>query len=74
MVSKMETWRRIHKFKDHDIDISAGMWLEDDRVYFTLEGLQPEDVIEQDVEFPVTINDLEHILTEAKKIQSTVVE
>jgi len=66
----MTNWCKIYKFKDRMIDISVGMWINDDCIYFTLEGLEPQDVIDQDIEFGVSVKDLEFILTKAKKIQT----
>ncbi len=64
----MTDWKRIYNFKDHMLDISVGMWPSDKHVYFTLEGLEPADLIDQGIEFKMSIEGLERILREAKKV------
>jgi len=64
----MSEWKRIYNFKDHMLDISVGMWPMDSRVYFTVGGLEPEDLIDQNIEFGLSIEGLERILREAKKV------
>lgn len=59
----MAKWRVIYK----DRYVTIGMWERDNRVYFTLENLTPDDVIGQDVEFGLDIESLETILSRAKE-------
>jgi len=67
----MSNWRTIYVQKKETLTIKVGMWLNDNMMYFTVEGLQPGDVIEQDFEFGMPTDKLEEIVAEAKKIQST---
>ena len=70
-------WHTMHnQVGPHDTIIKAGMWLNDDRVYFTVEGLSPDMFFEhlstkQDLEFEIKIKDLERIVNLAKRNEST---
>jgi len=58
----MSNWRVLYRSGN----ISAGMWIGDGRVFFTVEGLIPDDVIGQDVELGLKIDDLKKILSQAE--------
>lgn len=65
----MKQWQIIKKLNSHNMNmnVTVGMWLQDNKVYFTIEDLKPEDFVDSDTwEFPVTINDLEQIIKIAK--------
>ena len=71
-------WHTMHnQVGPHDTIIKAGMWLDDDRVYFTVEGLsldmffEPDLSAKQDLEFEIKIKDLERIVNLAKRNEST---
>jgi len=67
----MTDWKRIHNFKDYDldVDVSIGMWPSDKYVYFTVEPLDPEDYLtDQSIEFKLSIDRLGLILNEAERI------
>jgi hypothetical protein len=52
---------------DYHPKVKIGIWPGDDVVYFSVEGLKPEDFVDSDTwEFPVSIADLEQIVKEAK--------
>ena len=57
----MSNWKELGKLKD----VSIGMWENTDEIYFTYEG---ERLPDQDVEFSIKIQDLEHFISKASWI------
>ena len=57
----MSNWRFLHKQED----LSVGMWPKNDEIYFTFYDVDNA----QEVEFPITIEDLKHIIKDAEIIQ-----
>ena len=64
----MSTWKVIRSLNIHSRTVKLGMWRKDNKVYFAIEGLKPEDFVESDTwEFPVHISTLEQVVKEAKE-------
>lgn len=53
----------------HSKPVSIGIWPYDDKLYFTIEELSPQNFVDSDtLEFPISINGFEIILKEAKRL------
>lgn len=64
----VDKWVRLYKQEDAEKKIYIGMWEDDDLIYFGVEGLTPDDVIGQDIEFPIAIKVLKKLVCGALPI------
>lgn len=68
----MKQWQVIRTLNPHAVDVEVGMWSNDNRIFFSIENLKPEDFVDSDTyEFPVLIDELEEIIKEVKRIKQT---
>jgi len=65
-------WKKLYEQKRLATKIYIGKWEDDDLIYFGIEGLTPNDVIGQDVEFPVEVRVLEKLVSVALPILQTL--
>jgi len=65
----MSNWRKIYVKED----LSVGMWKEDSKVYFTI-NIRPEIKLEQDIEFDLSIEELEKIIAQAKVYEKEIAD
>jgi len=68
----MRNWKLLHKQQSDGLLISVETYLElTDNIFFTLEGLTPEDVNKnQRITFEITVPDLMGILCEAERYEN----
>ena len=65
----MKQWQTIGALNLYSKNVRIGMWPYDDKIYFSVEDLKPEDFVDSDTwEFPIYISDLEKIVAEAKRL------
>jgi len=61
-------WQTIKTLNIDGKNVSIGKWSNDHRIYFTIDGLKPEDFVDSDTwEFPIYIAELEQIIGESNE-------
>lgn len=61
-------WQTIKTLNiEGDKTVNIGKWSNDHRIYFSIEGLKPEDFVDSDTwEFPIYIAELEQIIRDGE--------
>jgi len=66
---QIRLWQTIKTLKtEDDKSVKIGMWSRDHKIYFSIEGLKPEDFVDSDTwEFSMLITELKQITGESNE-------